>query len=92
MAVLVEYLHHENGPSQHEAGLRFTDTLSIDTVMSTKLVDGGIETEGSLTSSLIADGRGKIIVANLYMLAHLCTRAILPIFQLRFISQTEAMG
>ena len=35
----MEYSHHENGPSQHEIDLRFTDALSMaDAVMTYKLV------------------------------------------------------
>ncbi|MCG5015108.1 glutamine synthetase, partial [Collinsella aerofaciens] len=34
----MEYSHHENGPSQHEIDLRFTDALSMaDAVMTYKL-------------------------------------------------------
>lgn len=39
MGIPVEYSHHENGPSQHEIDLRFTDALSMaDAVMTYKLV------------------------------------------------------
>lgn len=39
MGIPVEYSHHENGPSQHEIDLRFTDALSMaDSVMTYKLV------------------------------------------------------
>ena len=35
MGIPVEYSHHENGPSQHEIDLRFTDALSMaDAVMT----------------------------------------------------------
>ncbi len=37
MGIPVEYSHHENGPSQHEIDLRFTDALSMaDAVMTYK--------------------------------------------------------
>ena len=39
MGIPVEYSHHENGPSQHEIDLRFTDAPSMaDAVMTYKLV------------------------------------------------------
>ena len=39
MGIPVEYSHHENGPSQHEIDLRFTDAVSMaDAVMTYKLV------------------------------------------------------
>ncbi|NGM17030.1 glutamine synthetase [Eggerthellaceae bacterium zg-893] len=39
MGIPVEYSHHENGPSQHEIDLRYTDALSMaDAVMTYKLV------------------------------------------------------
>ncbi len=39
MGIPVEYSHHENGPSQHEIDLRFTDALTMaDAVMTYKLV------------------------------------------------------
>ncbi len=39
MGIPVEYSHHENGPSQHEIDLRFSDALSMaDAVMTYKLV------------------------------------------------------
>ncbi len=39
MGIPVEYSHHENGQSQHEIDLRFTDALSMaDAVMTYKLV------------------------------------------------------
>ena len=39
MGIPIEYSHHENGPSQHEIDLRFTDALSMaDAVMTYKLV------------------------------------------------------
>ena len=34
MGIPVEYSHHENGPSQHEIDLRFTDALSMATRMT----------------------------------------------------------
>ena len=39
MGIPIEYSHHENGPSQHEIDLRYTDALSMaDAVMTYKLV------------------------------------------------------
>lgn len=39
MGIPVEYSHHENGPSQHEIDLRYSDALSMaDAVMTYKLV------------------------------------------------------
>ncbi len=39
MGIPVEYSHHEQGPSQHEIDLRYSDALSIaDAVMTYKLV------------------------------------------------------
>lgn len=39
MGIPVEYSHHENGPSQHEIDLRYTDALSMaDAVMTYKMV------------------------------------------------------
>lgn len=39
MGIPVEYSHHEQGPSQHEIDLRYTDALSMaDAVMTYKLV------------------------------------------------------
>ena len=39
MGIPIEYSHHENGPSQHEIDLRYTDALSMaDAVMTYRLV------------------------------------------------------
>ena len=39
LGIPIEYSHHENGPSQHEIDLRYTDALSMaDAVMTYKLV------------------------------------------------------
>lgn len=39
MGIPVEYSHHENGPSQHEIDLRYSDAMSMaDAVMTYKLV------------------------------------------------------
>lgn len=39
MGIPVEYSHHENGPSQHEVDLRFSDAMSMaDAVMTYKMV------------------------------------------------------
>lgn len=39
MGIPVEYSHHENGPSQHEIDLRYTDALTMaDAVMTYKMV------------------------------------------------------
>jgi glutamine synthetase len=39
MGIPIEYSHHENGPSQHEIDLRYTDALTMaDAVMTYKLV------------------------------------------------------
>ena len=39
LGIPIEYSHHENGPSQHEIDLRYTDALSMaDAVMTHKLV------------------------------------------------------
>ena len=54
MGIPVEYSHHENGPSQHEIDLRYTDAMSMaDAVMTYKLVVREIAIEHGVHASFM---------------------------------------
>ena len=54
MGIPIEYSHHENGPSQHEIDLRYTDALSMaDAVMTYKLVVKEIAIEHGVHASFM---------------------------------------
>ena len=54
MGIPIEYSHHENGPSQHEIDLRYTDALSMaDAVMTYKLVVKEIAIEHGVYASFM---------------------------------------
>ena len=54
MGIPIEYSHHENGPSQHEIDLRYTDALSMaDAVMTYKLVVKEIAMEHGVYASFM---------------------------------------
>ena len=54
MGIPIEYSHHENGPSQHEIDLRYTDALSMaDAVMTYKLVVKEIANEHGVFASFM---------------------------------------
>ena len=54
MGIPIEYSHHENGPSQHEIDLRYTDALSMaDAVMTYKLVVKEIAIEHGVFASFM---------------------------------------
>ena len=64
LGIPVEYSHHENGPSQHEIDLRYTDALSMaDAVMTYKLVVKEIATKHGVYASFmpkpLADAPGN---------------------------------
>lgn len=64
LGIPIEYSHHENGPSQHEIDLRYTDALSMaDAVMTYKLVVKEIATKHGVYASFmpkpIADEPGS---------------------------------
>lgn len=64
MGIPVEYSHHENGPSQHEIDLRYTDALSMaDAVMTYKLAVKEIalkhDTYASFMPKPLADAPGS---------------------------------
>ena len=64
MGIPIEYSHHENGPSQHEIDLRYTDALSMaDAVMTYKLVVKEIASEHGVYASFmpkpLADAPGS---------------------------------
>ena len=64
MGIPIEYSHHENGPSQHEIDLRYTDALSMaDAVMTYKLVVKEIAIEHGVYASFmpkpVADAPGN---------------------------------
>ncbi|HAM14610.1 MAG TPA: glutamine synthetase [Eggerthellaceae bacterium] len=54
LGIPVEYSHHENGPSQHEIDLRYTDALSMaDAVMTYKLAVKEIAIEHGVYASFM---------------------------------------
>ena len=54
LGIPIEYSHHENGPSQHEIDLRYTDALSMaDAVMTYKLVVKEIAAEHGVYASFM---------------------------------------
>lgn len=58
MGIPIEYSHHENGPSQHEIDLRYTDALSMaDAVMTYKLVVKEIAIEHGVHASFMPKPR-----------------------------------
>ncbi len=54
LGIPIEYSHHENGPSQHEIDLRYTDALSMaDAVMTYKLAVKEIAIEHGVFASFM---------------------------------------
>lgn len=54
MGIPVEYSHHENGPSQHEIDLRYSDAMSMaDAVMTYKMVVKEIATAHGVYASFM---------------------------------------
>lgn len=54
MGIPVEYSFHENGPSQHEIDLRYTDALSMaDNVMTFRIVVKEVATEQGVYASFM---------------------------------------
>ncbi len=73
LGIPIEYSHHENGPSQHEIDLRFTDALSMaDAVMTYKLVVKEIAIEHGVYASFMpkplsdAPGNGMHVHQSLF--------------------------
>lgn len=73
LGIPIEYSHHENGPSQHEIDLRFTDALSMaDAVMTYKLVVKEIASEHGVYASFMpkpmadAPGSGMHVHQSLF--------------------------
>ena len=73
MGIPIEYSHHENGPSQHEIDLRYTDALSMaDAVMTYKLVVKEIAIEHGVYASFMpkpmqdAPGSGMHVHQSLF--------------------------
>jgi glutamine synthetase len=73
LGIPIEYSHHENGPSQHEIDLRYTDALSMaDAVMTYKLVVKEIALEHGVYASFMpkpladAPGSGMHVHQSLY--------------------------
>ncbi len=73
LGIPIEYSHHENGPSQHEIDLRYTDALSMaDAVMTYKLVVKEIAIEHGVHASFMpkplanAPGSGMHIHQSLF--------------------------
>lgn len=61
MGIPIEYSHHENGPSQHEIDLRYTDALTMaDAVMTYKLVVKEIAIEHGVYASFMPKPRNGI--------------------------------
>ena len=73
LGIPIEYSHHENGPSQHEIDLRYTDALSMaDAVMTYKLVVKEIAIEHGVYASFMpkpladAPGNGMHVHQSLF--------------------------
>ena len=76
LGIPIEYSHHENGPSQHEIDLRYTDALSMaDAVMTYKLVVKEIASNHGVYASFMpkpmpdAPGSGMHVHQSLMNLA-----------------------
>jgi glutamine synthetase len=54
MGIPVEYSHHEDGPSQHEIDLRYTDALTMaDNIMTFRLVVKEVALEGGVHATFM---------------------------------------
>ena len=73
MGIPIEYSHHENGPSQHEIDLRYTDALSMaDAVMTYKLVVKEIAIEHGVHASFMPKPLGDAPGSGMHVHQSLC--------------------